>query len=118
MVDALVNLAMGVGPEKNPRMKVNGNHVIAAWREIQKLVRVQPMDQAGAGAAAMEHLQSYQPKTVNPLPGGPGVHFTQINQYLYQPGRDDTFGAAPEDLIIEHPDEPDVIDGETDPPVT
>ncbi len=100
MVETLASIAQGLPPDHNPRMKVDANHAIAAWREITRLIPIMPMDQAGAGTKAADHLAGYVPRQINPIPGGMGgATFTQINQFLFKGTTEASL--APEDWDIE-----------------
>ncbi len=59
----MVSLALGKAPENSDINSVSASDMTAAFREIQKIIPIEPLDQQN-GRSAGDHLDKYQPKQV------------------------------------------------------
>lgn len=70
MVAGLVALALGQRPEGSHIVEVRPSDMIAAFRELSKIIPIQPMDQAaGTKKSELEHLDDFQPAQIMVVQG-------------------------------------------------
>jgi hypothetical protein len=86
MVEGMIAMAMGQRPPESDITEIRPSDMIAAFREISKIIPTRPLDQVTGGQRSeRDHLEEYQPKQL----------FVVHGDFIYQGEAGTRFGGLP-----------------------
>lgn len=89
IIKNVVSLATGKKPKDSDISEVKASDMLAAFKMLQQIIPVYPIDQAQGEKSEMEHVDTYVPQQLH-------VHYHESNSdFLYKGGGEQRFGELP-----------------------
>ncbi len=85
MMEVQVSIATGKAPQGSDIKTVRATDASAAFKELQKMMPVEPVNQADGAKSEVEHLETFQPKQM----------FVVKGDFVYKGGGSENFGDLP-----------------------